>query len=86
MAARSWALTKNLPACDRFYVVKHKATTTAPEMVTVLHDVPPGAEELASFEHPNPAIDFAEVTVRELRAESIEIDFVDPPNGLIGTG
>ena len=54
-------------ACDTFYVVKQCCLTSTPQTVTVLHQVPKGAEELASFDNPNQAIDFAEATVREVR-------------------
>jgi hypothetical protein len=52
----------------------------------VLHQVPAGAEALASFGDPNQAIDFAEATVREQRAIGSLVELVDPPYGLVGTG
>ena len=67
MASSSVALHKSPPTPDTFYVVKQCSLTSASETVTVLHQVPRGAEELASFDHPNQAIDFAEATVREVR-------------------
>ena len=74
------------PAHDIFYVVKQAGPAPLVAMVTVLHEVPPDTHELASFENPNGAIDFAEFTVRVLRASGVAIEFVDPPSGLIGTG
>jgi len=74
------------PAQDIFYVVRQAASAPLVTMVTVLHEVPPGTHELASFENPNGAIDFAEFTVRVLRASGVAVEFVDPPSGLIGTG
>jgi hypothetical protein len=76
------AQSKSLPKPEIFYVVRQ----TKAAIVTVLHEVPPGAEELASFDSPCGAIDFAELTVRELQASGERIEFVDPPNGLVGTG
>ena len=86
MASPSAALQERPPACDTFYVVKQCCPASLPETVTVLHHVPTGAEELASFDHPNQAIDFAETTVRELQAAGSPVELVDPPYGLIGTG
>ena len=86
MASPSVALQKSPPARDTFYVVKQCCPASTPETVTVLHQVPTGAEELASFDHPNQAIDFAEATVRELRAIGSLVELVDPPYGLVGTG
>jgi DNA-binding protein Fis len=74
------------PAHDIFYVVSQAAPAPLVAMVTVLHEVPAGAHELASFENPNGAIDYAESTVRGLQASGVVIEFVDPPSGLIGTG
>jgi hypothetical protein len=74
------------PAHDTFYVVKQCCLTSTAETVTVVHQVPTGAEELASFEYPNQAIDFAEATVRELRGIDSLVELVDPPYGLVGAG
>jgi hypothetical protein len=71
---------------DTFYVVKQCCLTSTSETVTVLHQVPTGAEELASFEYPNQAIEFAEATVRELRGIGSLVELVDPPYGLVGAG
>ena len=86
MASPSVALQKSPPAPDTFYVVKQCSLTSTSETVTVLHQVPAGAEELASFDHPNQAIDFAEAMVRELRAMGSLVELVDSPFGLVGTG
>jgi hypothetical protein len=86
MAIPSAALQKDPPAPDTFYVVKQCCLASTAETVTVLHQVPAGAEELASFDNPNQAIDFAEVTVREQRAIGSLVELVDPPYGLVGAG
>ena len=85
MAFPSVAL-QSPPAHDTFYVVKQCCLTSTAETVTVVHHVPIGAEELALFDHPNQAIDFAEAAVRELRAIGSLVELVDPPYGLVGTG
>lgn len=86
MAFPSLALQKHAPARDTFYVVKQCRSASTPETITVLHQVPKGAEELASFDYPNQAIDFAEATVRELRAIGSLVELIDPPYGLVGAG
>lgn len=86
MGTQPSAQQKRVPAPDTFYVVKQTARASLAAMVTVLHEVPCGAHELASFEDPNGAIDFAESRVRELRAAGLAIEFIDPPSGLVGTG
>lgn len=77
---------KNTPGRDTFYVVKQICAISLAETVTVLHHVPNGAAELALFEDANGALDFAEAAVRELRATGSEVELVDPPYGLVGTG
>ncbi len=81
MATRSFIQPRGTPAHDRFYVVRHGAA-----LVTVSHEVAAGAHELGSFDTPNGAIDFAELTVRSLRATGVPVELVDPPYGLVGTG
>ena len=85
MAIQSAATQRSKPAHDTFYVVKQCCLASTPETVTVLHQVPTGAEELASFENPNQAIDFAEAKVQELQAIGSGVELVDPPYGLVGT-
>lgn len=77
MATRSAALQKSIPAHDTFYVVKQWCLASPSGTVTVLHQQPRGAEELASFDDPNQAIDFAEATVREQLAFSLPVELVD---------
>jgi hypothetical protein len=86
MTSPSVALHKSPPAPDTFYVVKLCSLGPTSETVTVLHQVPAGAEALASFDDPNRAIDFAESTVREQQALGSPVELIDPPYGLIGTG
>jgi hypothetical protein len=86
MAIQSAATQRSTPAHERFHVVKQCCLASRPETVTVLHQVPTGAEELASFENPNQALDFAEAKVQELQAIGSAVELVDPPYGLVGTG
>lgn len=81
MATQSFIQPRGAPAHDRFYVVRHGVA-----LVTVSHAVPAGAQELGSFDTPNGAIDFAELTVQSLRATGVPIELVDPPYGLVGAG
>ena len=64
------SVAQSPPAHDTFYVVKQCSLTSTAETVTVVHQVPTGAEELASFDYPNQAIDFAEATVRNYGASA----------------
>jgi hypothetical protein len=86
MGTGTSALLKHRPGRDTFYVVKQTGATPTAGTVTVLHHIPKGATGLAWFEDPNGALDFAEAVVRELRASGSEIELVDPPYGLVGTG
>jgi hypothetical protein len=86
MASPWVAFQKSPPAHDTFYVVKQCCLASTPATVTVLHQVPTGAEELAAFDNPNQAIDFAEVTVREQCAIGSLVELIDPPYGLVGAG
>lgn len=86
MAIQPAVTQRTRRAHDTFHVVKQCCLASTPETVTVLHQVPTGAEELASFESPNQALDFAEAKVQELRAIGSAVELVDPPYGLVGTG
>ena len=86
MATQLAVVPKSAPRRDIFYVVKQWCLPSLPETVTVLHRVPTGAEELASFDNPMEAIDFAEAAVRERRAIGSLVELVDPPYGLVGAG
>ena len=86
MATQSAVLQKRARARDIFYVIKQWRLPSLPHTVTVLHQVPTGAEELASFDNPIEAIDFAESTVREQQAIGSPVELVDPPYGLVGAG
>ena len=86
MAIQSAATQRSRPAHDTFYVVKQCCLASTPVTVTVVHQVPTGAEELASFENPNQALDFAEAKVQELQGIGSAVELVDPPYGLVGTG
>jgi hypothetical protein len=86
MATPAAVVRKSTYARDCFYVVKQCSLASPRETVTVLHQVPPEAEELASFDDPSQAIDFAEAAVRGQRAIGSLVEFVDPPHGLVGAG
>jgi len=86
MAAQSTALQRNVHARDTFYVVKQCVLESTTAIVTVLHKLPIGAEELASFDNANHAIDFAESIVLKQRAAGSLVELVDPPYGLVGAG
>ena len=86
MATRSSALLERAPARPTFYVVRHHASPVLPGMVTVAHAVPAGADQLASFDNPNRALDFAEAMVDDLRRKGSEVEMVDPPHGIVGAG
>jgi len=86
MAAQSTVLPQTVPAHDTFYVVKQCSLAPTAAIVTVLHQLPVGAEELASFDNLNQAIDFAESIVLQQRAMGSPVELVDPPYGLVGAG
>ena len=86
MGVGTSTLRRSSPGRDCFYVVKQVYATPEAETVTVLHHVPSGASELALFEDPNRALDFAEATVQELRSMGSKAELIDPPYGLVGTG
>jgi hypothetical protein len=85
MSAQSSVQRKRVPGRDRFYVVKQTCDSSA-TIVTVLHHVPAGAQELGSFDHPNRAVEFAETRARELQTLGVAVELVDPPYGLVGAG
>ncbi len=86
MATRSAVLHQYVPARDTFYVVKQDGSAGNPATITVLHEVPAGAEELAAFDVPNRAIDFAETAVHDLNGTGAAVELIDPPYGLVGAG
>lgn len=86
MTTQSAALQKSAPAHDTFYVVKQGCPAPTSDSITIVHQVPVGAEELGSFHTPNQAIDFAEAIVREQDAVGSLLELVDPPHGLVGGG
>lgn len=86
MASRSAVLHQYVPARDTFYVVKQDGPAGAPATITILHEVPAGAEELAAFDVPNRAIDFAETAVHNLNGIGSAVELIEPPYGLVGAG
>lgn len=86
MATRSLALHEGEPAHETFYVVRQNGSAEASSTVTVVHGVPPGAEELGAFDSPNVAVEFAEAIVHNLKVTGFAIEMVDPPYGLVGAG
>jgi hypothetical protein len=74
-----------VPEHDTFYVIRLDSPA-AGSTITVLHEVPAGAQELGSFADPGAAIDFAQQEVQRLNARGAAADYVDPPEDLVGTG
>ena len=75
-----------MPQPETFYVICEFDAQRQRRVVTVLHEVPAGAQELGSFSDLVQAIDFAQVTIRRLEADGMPAEYVDPPDDLIGTG
>jgi hypothetical protein len=86
MATQPTVIEKRTRARDIFYVVRQWCLPSVQETVTVLHEVPKGAEELAAFDNPMEAIDFAEAAVWEEQGVGSLVELVDPPYGLVGAG
>ncbi|GEM_PF-3044465 len=86
MASHSPAFSQAAPARQTFYVIKQDGSPQEPGIVTVLHRVPAGAEQLAWFHSPGHALDFAEEVVRQLKETGAAVEMVDPPFGLVGAG
>jgi len=74
-----------VPVHDSFFVIRC-ASAEGNTMVTILHEVPENAEELGSFDDPGAAIDFAQQEVRRLNADGVTVEYVDPPEDLVGAG
>jgi hypothetical protein len=79
-------VSTNPPQHDLFYVIRRELSDRGSFIVTVLHEVPPDAQELGSFADPVAAIDFAQNTVKGLNAGGVAAVYVDPPDDLVGTG
>jgi hypothetical protein len=77
---------QNTTEHENFYVVRQACPAPREWIITVLHEVPDGAEELGCFGGPVEAIDFAQVKVQELRASGTNVEYVDPPDDLVGLG
>lgn len=75
-----------MPGHDIFYVIFKDIAERNSSIITVLHEVPDGAAELASFSDPGEAIDFAQDQVRRMTASGRTVIYVDPPDDLVGTG
>jgi hypothetical protein len=75
-----------VPEHETFYVVARKLSEDGRVILTVLHEVPAGAEALRAFADPGEAIDFAQEEVRALQRRGVEAEYVDPPDDLVGTG
>ena len=73
-----------MPKHDIFYVIRQDIPDRS--IITVLHEVPDGAREVASFSDPGEAIDFAQGEVRRMNAGGNTAEYVDPPDDLVGTG
>jgi hypothetical protein len=75
----------SVPEHDTFYVIRRILDGDS-VIVTVLHEVPPDAEELGAFPTPGEAIDFAQEEARRLNARGGSAEYVEPPDDLVGTG
>lgn len=75
-----------MPEHDKFYVVRRDPQDSSEIVITVLHDVPSDAVSLGSFDDPGAAIDFAQEQVVRLNAAGTTVQYVDPPDDLVGTG
>jgi hypothetical protein len=75
-----------VPDHDSFFVISRQTPEDGRWIVTVLHEVPPGARELGTFADPAEAVDFAQEEVRRMNAAGIAADYVDPPDDLVGAG
>ena len=75
-----------MPQHETFYVTQSAPEAGGSSVITIEHEVPAGAKELGSFTDPSAAIDFAQQEVQRLRSEGIKVQYVDPPDDLVGTG
>ena len=74
-----------MPDHDTFYAIL-RTLDGGGAIVTVMHEVPPGAQELGAFPTPGEAIDFAQAETRRLNAGCGSVEYVEPPDDLVGTG
>jgi hypothetical protein len=70
---------------DTFYAIR-RTLESGDVIVTVLHEVPGGAQELGAFSTPSAAIDFAQEEAGRLNAAGASVEYVEPPDDLVGTG
>ena len=76
---------EGVPEHENFYAIR-RTGEDARALITVSHEVPPGAKQLAAFPTPGQAIDFALDEVRRLNAAGTSAEYVEPPDDLVGTG
>jgi hypothetical protein len=76
----------SVPEHETFFVIRRALNHGSEVIVTILHEVPPDAENLGSFTDPGAAIDFAQQEVRRLVAGGVAAQYVDPPDDLVGAG
>jgi hypothetical protein len=74
-----------VPEHDTFYVIR-QTLDGGGVIVTVLHEVPAGAQELGVFPTPGEAVDFAQEEARRINASGGLVEYVEPPDDLVGTG
>lgn len=74
-----------VPEPETFYAIR-RTGEEARALITVSHEVPPDAKQLAAFATPGQAIDFALDEVRRLNAAGTSAEYVEPPDDLVGTG
>jgi hypothetical protein len=74
-----------VPEHDTFHVVR-LGVQGGGFIITVRHEVPPGAEGLAVFPTASEAIDRAQDEARRSKANGESAEYVEPPDDLVGTG
>jgi hypothetical protein len=74
-----------VPESDKFYAIRRQLDDGSC-IVTVLHEVPPDAQELGAFSTPGEAIDFVQEEARRFSSTGVSVEYVEPPDDLVGTG
>jgi hypothetical protein len=74
-----------VPDHDTFYAIC-RTLNGGSAIVTVSHEVPADARELGAFPTPGEAIDFAQAETRRMNASGGSVEYVEPPDDLVGAG
>ena len=75
-----------MPKHETFFVAQSAPDPGGIVLITIDHELPPGAKQLGAFDDPVAAIDFAQQELARLRSEGIDVQYVDPPDDLVGAG